>query len=214
MWRVLSDLLWLRGYSCLFFSRERSGSMKQMLFTSSAQWRRWLAHHHTTEPGVWLVFSKAPSRLKSIEYGPALDEALCYGWIDSIIRKIDDTRYVRKFTPRKPNSLWSDINKKKASRLIRLKRMTPAGLRAIRRSQELGRWESRPRPTAPRGMPKAFRDALKRNERARAFYFSLPGGEQRRFTIWISIAKQEETRLRRIRESIRLLAHKQKLGLK
>lgn len=188
--------------------------MKQMLFTSPGEWRRWLARHHANEAGIWLVFSKAPSSLKSIDYASALDEALCYGWIDSIIRRIDDRRYARKFTPRKPNSHWSDINKKKVSRLIRLKRVTPAGMQAIRRSKELGRWESQPRPTAPRGTPKSFRLALKQNEKARTFFQSLPEGERRRFSIWISIAKQEQTRQRRIRESIRLLAHRQKLGLR
>jgi uncharacterized protein YdeI (YjbR/CyaY-like superfamily) len=188
--------------------------MKEILFKSAAEWRRWLAANHAKETGVWVVFAKPSSQLQSIDYASALDEALCFGWIDSIIRRLDDKRYARKFTPRKPDSAWSDINKQHVKRLIKDRRMRAAGLRAIERSKHSGHWQKRPRPGVSTRMPAPFLEALNKEHRARENFDHLPPGERRRFIIWIAIAKRPETRVRRIRESIRLLARNEKLGLK
>ena len=188
--------------------------MKERLFRTTAEWRRWLASNHTAEPGLWVVFTKASSRVQSIDYASALDEALCFGWIDSIIRRINDKRYARKFSPRRPNSVWSEINKKKVARLIRQKRMTVAGLQAIRQSHKSGAWHAKATPIVSYRMPGAFLTALKSNAKARRHFMDLASGQKKRFIAWIAMAKREETRTKRIRESVQLLEHNQKLGLK
>ena len=188
--------------------------MKEILFRTQAAWRRWLAANHAREAGLWVIFTKPSSPLQSISYSAALDEALCFGWIDSIIRRIDEHRYARKFTPRKPHSDWSEINKKHVKRLVKQRRMTAAGLKAIERSKRSGHWRQRQKPVIPTRMPAPFLEALKKNRRARTNYENLPPSERRRFVMWIAMAKRPETREGRIQESMRLLASDQKLGLK
>src|SRR5438874_6429884 len=98
--------------------------------TSRRQWRTWLTRHHTSCPGVWLVFYKDHTWVKSIPYEDCVREALCFGWIDSLIKRLDDDRYARKFTPRKPTSKWSDINRQRWGELKAASLLTPAGLAA------------------------------------------------------------------------------------
>src|SRR5580704_10191223 len=106
--------------------------MKQLCVTSRAQWRAWLAENHDKEKsGVWLVFFKGPKGKASIEYEESVEEALCFGWIDSLIKRIDDQQYCRKYTPRKNDSLWSDSNRKRVEKIIREGRMTEFGLAKI-----------------------------------------------------------------------------------
>src|SRR2546428_11998723 len=95
---------------------------------SRRQWRAWLAKHHTSSPGVWLVFFKTHTGVKSISYEDTVREALCFGWIDSLIKRLDEDRYALKVTPRKPTSKWSDINRKRGAELNAAARLTPAGL--------------------------------------------------------------------------------------
>jgi uncharacterized protein YdeI (YjbR/CyaY-like superfamily) len=188
--------------------------MKQLLFRTSDEWRRWLATNHARERGVWIVFAKKLSNIRSMDYDSALDVALCYGWIDSIIKRIDDRQYARKFTPRRANAVWSEINKKKVARLIREKRMTSAGLQVIRQAQRSGRWHPRATPAVSSKMSAAFQKALRQHGNARAYFKSLAKGQQCRFIFWINMAKKTTTRDKRINESINLLERHRKLGLK
>ena len=96
------------------------------------QWRAWLGKHHVSSPGVWLVFYKDHTRVKSIPYEDSVREALCFGWIDSLVKRLDDDRYARKFTPRKPTSKWSEINRKRWADLKAAGMLTSAGLTAAR----------------------------------------------------------------------------------
>src|SRR2546428_8809446 len=95
---------------------------------SRRQWRAWLAKHHTSSPGVWLVFYKAHTGVKSIRYEDTVREALCFGWIDSLIKRLDDDRYCVKVTPRQPTSKWSDLNRKRWAELKAADLLTTAGL--------------------------------------------------------------------------------------
>ena len=175
---------------------------------SRPQWRAWLEKHHASSPGVWLVRYTAHTGMKSIPYEDMVREALCFGWIDSLVKRLDDDRYAIKVTPRKPTSKWSDINRKRWAELEDAGLLTPAGLAAAPTENRYA-----PKPAIPE-LPPYIARAFKANSQAWKFFRELAPGYRRRFVGWIHTAKQPETRERRIRESIRLLAAGKKLGLK
>ena len=172
------------------------------------EWRSWLGKHHAASPGVWLVFNKDHTGLKSIPYEEAVREALCFGWVDSLIKRLDEDRYARKFTPRRPTSKWSDINRKRWMDLRAAGRLTPAGLSAAPTANTYAQ-----RPTIPI-LPAYIAKALKTNRAAWGFFQQLAPTHRRNFVVWIHMAKRAETREKRIRESIALLATGKKLRLK
>jgi uncharacterized protein YdeI (YjbR/CyaY-like superfamily) len=172
------------------------------------QWRAWLAKHHASSPGVWLVCHKDPTGVKSIPYEEMVREALCFGWIDSLVKRLDADRYARKVTPRRPTSKWSAINRKRWKELEAAKLLTPAGLAAAPTDQTYA-----PRPVVP-DLPAYIAKALKNNPQAWEFFRTLAPTYRRHFVVWIHTAKRPETQEKRLRESIRLLAAGRKLGLK
>jgi uncharacterized protein YdeI (YjbR/CyaY-like superfamily) len=176
--------------------------------TSRRQWRAWLTEHHTSSPGVWLVFYKAHTGVKAIPYEDMVREALCFGWIDSLVKRLDDDRYALKVTPRQPVSRWSAINRKRWAELHAAGLLTSAGLAAAPTSNTYA-----PRPVTP-DLPVYIAKALRANSRAWRFFRELAPTYRRDFVVWIHTAKRPETRARRIRESISLLAAGKKLGLK
>ncbi len=189
--------------------------MKTVEAEYRAEWRAWLATNHHHEKEVWLVYHKKKTGKPSIEYGASVEEALCYGWIDSIIKKIDDTKYARKFTPRKENSRWSAANKKRISRLISAGLMTEHGLKLVDAAKRSGKWDDpTQKPELTYDMPAEFAEALKENRLAQETYANLAPTYQKQYLGWIEVAKQPKTRERRIKESILLLAKGEKLGLK
>jgi len=175
---------------------------------SARAWRAWLARHHAASAGVWLVFHKAHTRVAGITYLASLDEALCFGWIDSLIRRLDDDRFARKFTPRRATSKWSDVNRRRWAELKDAGRLAPAGRAAAPTAHSYG-----PKPTIPL-LPAYIKDAFKANANAWRFFQSLPPGERRRFVGWVHIAKRVETREKRLAESLALLAAGRRLGIK
>jgi uncharacterized protein YdeI (YjbR/CyaY-like superfamily) len=172
------------------------------------QWRAWLGKHHASSPGIWLVRYKQHSGVKSMPYEDAVREALCFGWIDSLVKRLDDDRYAVKVTPRRPTSKWSDINRKRWAELKAAGLLTSAGLTAAPTENSYA-----PRPVIPE-LPAYIAKALKTNSKAWEFFRELASRERRNFVVWIHTAKRPETRERRIRESIRLLVARKKLGLK
>jgi len=188
--------------------------MQQVYFKTAAEWREWLQDNHNQTGGVWLLFFKKSTGKPSIEYEAAVEEALCFGWIDSIIKRLDDERYVRKFTPRKDNSNWSEINKRRAERLIQTNRMTDIGLAKIEAAKRKGQWDKPDRPPRQFDMPKAFQAALNQNSKARAYFEQLAPSHQKRYIGWIATAKRQKTREKRIKEAIERLEKGQKLGLR
>ena len=173
-----------------------------------AQWRAWLAKHHKSSRGVWFVFHKVHTAVKSVPYEDFVREALCVGWIDSLLKRIDVDRFALKVTPRKPTSKWSDINRRRWTELKAAGLLKPAGLAAAPTENRYA-----PKPTIPE-LPGYIKKAIKSKSDAWTFFQKLPRGERRNFVVWIHIAKRPETRERRIRESIALLAAGRKLGLK
>lgn len=172
------------------------------------QWRTWLGKHHASSPGVWLVFYKDHTGVKSMPYEESVREALCFGWIDSLIKRLDDDRYARKFTPRKPTSKWSDINRKRWAALKAARVLAAAGLVAAPTGNTYA-----PLPAIP-DLPAYIAKALKANPKAWGFFQQLAPTYRHHFVGWIHTVKRPETREKRIRESLALLAAGKKLGLK
>ena len=174
------------------------------------RWRGWLDKHHASATEIWLVFYKQHTGKTSVAYLDAVDEALCFGWIDSLVRRLDEDRYTRKFTPRKTNSKWSDTNRKRYAELAKAGRLAPAG--KARSPETGGRYDAK--LAMPENIPPSIANALKAKPAAWAFFQTLTPKQRRYAWGWVHLAKQDETRERRLAEVVRLLSKKQKLGLK
>ena len=183
--------------------------MKTFHARNCDEWREWLSAHHASESEVWLVFYKPHAKRPSVLYKDALDEALCFGWVDSLIKRLDDDRYARKFTPRKPDSKWSEINRKRYAELTASGRMKPAGLERPPTDRS---YSAPPKP--PATVPAYIQKAIKSAPAAWKHFESLPPSHRRQYVMWIDTAKREETKARRLAEAIRLLSKGKKLGLK
>ena len=142
-------------------------------------------------------------------------DALCYGWVDSLLKSIDEKEYMRKFTPRKPTSTWSEINKKRVEFLISQGRMTPAGMRTVEVAKKNGMWDKGVKlPEVDDTLPGALLNAFQSNPKARENYFGMKSTCQKQYNIWINMAKRAETIQKRVKESVRLLERGEELGLK
>jgi uncharacterized protein YdeI (YjbR/CyaY-like superfamily) len=189
--------------------------MKTIHAQTRDEWRSWLAANHGKEDqGIWLVFSKKKKGKTSLTYDEAVEEALCFGWIDSTIRKIDEEKYCRKLTPRRKGSKWSALNKKRVKKLIADKRMTSSGQAKIDESKRLGLWDIDPTPQISFEMPEDLAAALGGSSKALHFFQILSPSERRRYIGWITTAKQATTKAKRIAETIDLLENGKKLGLR
>jgi len=188
--------------------------MEQLYFKTASDLRTWLQENHDTSAGIWLVFFKKESGKPSLSYEESVEEALCYGWIDSVIKKIDEQSYVRKFSPRKDGSNWSDLNKKRVEILINKGRMTEIGMAKIEIAKQNGEWDKPDSPRRQFEMPEEFKKALDTNQSANDFFNTLTKTEKKQFITWIASGKRAETREKRIQESIQLLDKHQKLGLR
>jgi len=183
--------------------------MRSLLVRTAVAWHAWLAKHHASVPEIWLIFNKRHTGRPSIAYQDALDEALCFGWIDSLVKRLDDDRYARKFTPRKAGSMWSDINRRRYAHLKAAGRLMPAGIDRSPAGQ--------PRATAP-GVPPVtpgyIRTALRQHPAAWRQFAALPPSHRRQYVGWIDSAKRADTKARRLAEAIARLAAGTPLGLK
>jgi uncharacterized protein YdeI (YjbR/CyaY-like superfamily) len=186
--------------------------MKPLRVQSVDQWRDWLDEHHASESEVWLVFYKRHTGVASIDYKDALDEALCFGWVDSLVKRLDDRRYALKFTPRRADSRWSDANRKRYGALKAGGRLRPAGIK--RPPTDRGYGPRPPRLPMPSRLPPYIQAALRDHPAARRYFEALAPSHRRRYLAWIESARREETKLRRLKEAIRLLASGKVLGLK
>jgi len=186
-----------------------SKNLKTLEVRSCEEWQKWLAEHHDVESEVWVVFYKHRTGRPSIGYDDAVNEAMCFGWIDSLIKRLDDERYVRKFTPRKPDSRWSTANRKRYAQLKASGRLMPAGLSRA----PTDRSGDAPRPSSS-NVPHYIQEALRKRPIALNYFESLSPSYRRMYISWIDSAKRQETRMRRLQEAISLLAAGKKLGLK
>lgn len=160
-----------------------------------ADWRRWLRVNGRRETGVWLVFRKGSAR--QLTYDASVEEALCFGWIDSLVRPIDAARYKQLFTPRKPKSNWSRLNKQRVARLIAAKLMTKTGLAAIEEAKKNGSW-TRLDDVEAMVVPDDLRRALARNRKASAFFDGLSPSSRKGILYWVTGVKTPARRKERI----------------
>jgi len=188
--------------------------MDEITIINRSEWREWLEKNHHSSPGVWAVFYKKHSNIPTLDYEDFVEEALCFGWIDSIIKKLDEERYARKVTPRRPGSAWSELNKKRVLKLEKARLMTDAGRKVIHAAKKAGKWNITGMPEINVEMVSEFQNALDHNHKAKSFFEQLTLSYQKRYLLWIQMAKKPDTRNRRIREAIDLLCNNQKLGLK
>jgi len=186
--------------------------MKTLLVRTVEEWRDWLDDHQASKSEVWLIFYKRHTGKASIAYKDALEEALCVGWVDSLVKRLDDRRYAIKFTPRRANSRWSAPNRKRYAELKASGRLKPAGIQRPPTERSYG-----PRParlSLPSKLPPYIDGALRKHPTALRHFEGLPLEQRRRYFAWIESAKREDTKLRRLKEAIRLLTRGKVLGLK
>jgi len=184
-------------------------TLRTLKVRSRREWRNWLQQHHDSETEIWLIFHKQHADETSIGYTDAIEEALCFGWVDSLVARLDEDRYARKFTPRKPNSRWSTINRQRYADLKARGLMAAPGLAR----EPTSRSGDAPRPSMA-AIPSYIETKLRANARAWEHFERLAPSYRRLYIGWIDSAKREETKEKRLREAIDLLAAGKKLGLK
>ena len=172
---------------------------------SRAGWRQWLAEHHEAAPGVWLIYFKKETGQPSVSCAEAVEEALCFGWIDSLPRKLDAERTQLLFTPRSPKSGWSKVNKERVLRLEAAGQLMPAGLAAIACAQQNGAWESLDAAEAG-AVPADLAAALAPDVAAARNYTAFSLSARKMILTWVLGARRPETRARRVAETVRLAA--------
>ena len=186
--------------------------MKPKFFSSHAQFRKWLEQNHDKASELLVGFHKKSSGKKSITYPEALDEALCFGWIDGVRRSLDETSYTNRFSPRKPKSNWSLVNVRHVERLIKEGRMHPAGLEAFERRDEK-RTGVYSFENAPRQLDPAYEKIFRRNKEAWKFFEAHAPYAKKVCIFWVMSAKKEETRLRRLQHLIDKTAKGERVGV-
>jgi uncharacterized protein YdeI (YjbR/CyaY-like superfamily) len=182
-----------------------------LAFATPALFGAWLKKNHAATDGIWLKFAKKGSGIMSVNYAEALDEALCWGWIDSQSLRLDAMTYLQKFGPRRAKSMWSTNNRLHAARLIKEKRMRPPGLAEVMRAKADGRWDAAYEPPSTMKPPADFLEALFMNKKAKAFYATLNRANTYGISWRINEAKRPETRARRIAQFVKMLSEGKKL---
>jgi uncharacterized protein YdeI (YjbR/CyaY-like superfamily) len=174
---------------------------------SRAAWRAWLEKNHASSSGIWLVYAKKHTGIPSLTYADAVEEALCFGWIDSLLHPIDDRRYKQVFTPRKPKSAWSTLNKQRVEKLLAGGLMMPAGLTQIAIAKETGLWDAHA-PTEALTMPPVLKKALNENASARKNWPTYTASQQKAFLRMLHDAKTPATRAKRLARILDILSER------
>jgi uncharacterized protein YdeI (YjbR/CyaY-like superfamily) len=176
---------------------------------SRQQWRKWLQKNHSKKPSVWLVYYKVSSGKAAMSWSDAVDEALCFGWIDSIRKPLDGEKFMQFFGKRKAGSTWSRVNKEKVKRLIDEDLMTPAGFESIEKARQNGSWtllDAVEELKIPRDLAQEF----KTQPGSKAFFQGLSRSVQKMMLQWLVLAKRPETRQKRLKEIALCAGKKQK----
>jgi len=189
------------------------GEVKQIYVTRREEWRAWLKKNHDTAKEIWLIYYKKHTGKPRIPYDDAVEEALCYGWIDSTVKRLDDEKYMQKYTPRKSKSVWSELNKARAKKMIKQGRMTEAGLSRVRDARRNGEWKKAVTRALPDKIPPDLKRALAANKTAGRNFENLAPSYKKHFIWWISSAKRDETRQKRIKKTVSMAAENKKPGM-
>ena len=180
--------------------------LDELLVQDAEAWHAWLGSHHADHPGVWLVLHKKGGQATALTYAQALDEALCFGWIDGQIARRDDDSYRQRFTPRRPNSVWSARNVEHVALLTEAGRMQPAGLAAVRAAKAQGRWQAAYRGQAAIETPPDLAQALAANPAAAATFAQLDAANRYAILYRLDTVKRQATRDRKLAEYVDMLA--------
>jgi uncharacterized protein YdeI (YjbR/CyaY-like superfamily) len=172
---------------------------------SDAQWRGWLAEHHALSPGVWLKFAKHDAAASTVNHAEALDTAICFGWIDGQTRRLDESFWLQRFTPRGPRSKWSQVNRANAERLIADRLMHEAGRAQVQAARADGRWAAAYEPQSRATVPADLRTALDEDPAAREFFETLTGQRRYAFLYRLHHVTRPDARARRIASYVELL---------
>jgi uncharacterized protein YdeI (YjbR/CyaY-like superfamily) len=176
---------------------------------SRQEWREWLQENHDKKQSVWLIYYKKKSNIPTVKYSEAVDEALCFGWIDSKAKPLDEEKFMQFFSRRKPKSVWSGINKEKIERLINEGLMTKAGYHIIEIAKQNGSWTILDEAEALT-IPKDLDEAFQTRQNAKNYFSGLSRSDKRNILQWLVLAKRQETRQKRISEIAELADQKQK----
>jgi uncharacterized protein YdeI (YjbR/CyaY-like superfamily) len=181
--------------------KSAAAALEQVYLKDRGAWRRWLEKHHAHSPGIWLVYDRKSNRADRLAYVDAVEEALCFGWIDSLTKSFDESRYMQMFTPRKPKGTWARTNKARVERLIAEGRMAPAGLAAIELAKANGAWTSLDAVEAL-SVPDDLAAALSASPDAARNFAAFPPSARKAYLHWVSQAVRPETRAQRIADVV------------
>ena len=174
-------------------------------FKSQEAWATWLDEHHSSSDGVWIKIAKKASGIPSVTYAQAVEDALCYGWIDGQMKRVDDDFFVQKFTPRRARSKWSKVNIGKVEELIAAGKMQPAGLAEIERAKTDGRWDAAYDSPRTATVPRDLEQALDQVPAAKDEFAKLSSSQRYSILYSLQDAKRPETRARRITKFVEML---------
>ena len=183
-------------------------------FKNRSEWREWLENNHDKFNEIWLIYYKKHTGKHRIPYDDAVEEALCFGWIDSTVKRIDEEKFSQKFTPRRERSIWSDLNKKRVKELIKNGLMTEYGQAKIDAAKKSGNWNKSPEAKVIEIDRSVLLDALENDTVAKTNFDNLPPSQKKLYLAWVGTAKKEETRQRRLKEALENLRNGKKLGMK
>jgi len=186
---------------------------KRKSFKNRDAWRAWLEKNHARANELWLVLYKKTSGKPTVSYEQAVEEALCFGWIDGIIKGIDAEKYALRFTPRRKGAIWSEQNKARVAKMIAQKRMMPVGLVKVEEAKANGEWDKATQREDTTDIPSELKRALAADKMARENFEKLAPSHKRQYIYWITEAKRDETRQRRIEKTVQMLKENQKLGI-
>jgi uncharacterized protein YdeI (YjbR/CyaY-like superfamily) len=169
------------------------------IFATRADWRAWLETHYAGQAELWLAIYKKGSGKTAVTYEQAVEEALCYGWIDGLVQALDQDKYAVRFSPRKPGSIWSESNKRRVDKLTRSGHMAEPGLQKVAAAQASGEWEAATRREDVDTLPPELEQALRAHQGALAGFQALPASRRKGLIWWLSDAKRDATRYKRLR---------------
>ena len=171
-----------------------------LAFADRRQWRSWLRAHHLHADEAWLALPKRGHQGRLVSYEQAVEEALCYGWIDGLLHRLDETRYLLRFTPRRAGGIWSRNNKLRVARLIRQKRMTAWGMAKVREAKRSGQWREAERREHTDRPPADLLAELRKRRGQLAAWRALAPSRKKQVLYWLASAKRETTRQKRLRQ--------------
>ena len=188
----------------------KNKNLEQISFETQNEFKKWIEINHDKSEGIWLRFFKKDSGIATVTHDEALDEALCYGWIDGQLKKCDDKSWLQKFTPRRSKSIWSKRNADRAVELIKLKRMKPAGLKEIENAKSDGRWEKAYESPKDMTIPEDFLKRLSKDKKSQKFFETLNRANKYAISWRLQTAKKPETREKRMINILEMLSKEEK----